>query len=276
MNNQPIFITRGTSRKIAIAVFIICLLGIIFSEIFNWRSVQQVTMTLGKPFYWLSNVPSNVLGWGINQTKSRNELNTKNQMLQDEVLILKARQLTFNELLAENTRLRHLLNANELVEFQVLIGEIYGIVPNYNGHRLLVNRGSNSNIFVGQPVIDDTGLFGQVIEVTPFDSQILLISDKEHAFSVSSVKNSYRTIAEGTGDFNQLKLRHVPVTVDIDIGDEFVTSGLDGTYPQGYPVGLVTHVTKVEGTGLLDVTLGISAQLQFTRNILFLFTNDTH
>lgn len=274
MDRQSILTAKRTTLKVAVTVVIVCLLSISFGDAIKWQPFYRFTITIGQPFYWLSNLPSNIFHWFDTNVQSRRSLLAENKALKNENLILKGRQLTFNEIISENTRLRHLLNANELIEFRVLIGEIYGIVPNFHGHRLITNRGSDSGVFIGQPLIDNNGLFGQIIEVSDNSSQVLLISDDEHALSVQNLRSHYRTIAEGIGDFNYLMLRYVPITTDIRLGDEFVTSGLDGVYPKGYSVGKVTKVEKLESEGLINVTLAISAQLQYTRNILFLFTDE--
>jgi rod shape-determining protein MreC len=108
--------------------------------------------------------------------------------------------------------------------------------------RILVNVGRRNGVFKGQTVIDDAGVIGQTTHVGPWSSEIILITDTEHAIPVEVERTGVRTIAYGAGDQVSLALPFLPANADIKQGDRLITSGLGGVFPAGYPVAKVTEV----------------------------------
>ncbi|HCB38340.1 MAG TPA: rod shape-determining protein MreC, partial [Gammaproteobacteria bacterium] len=167
------------------------------------------------PVQYVANIPAQVASWSHSSVRSRSELEEENARLQSEVLVLKRRVQKLASTVAENTRLKELMNASDLVDDEVLIGEIIGVDPDPYRHEAIVNKGAGDAVFVGQAVLDAEGLMGQVIEVGPFSSRVLLISDISHGIPVHVNRNGVRAIAVGSGKLDQLKLIHVPDTAGI-------------------------------------------------------------
>ena len=113
---------------------------------------------------------------------------------------------------------------------------------------------------------------GQVIEVFDNYSQVLLITDLNHALPVQVLRNGLRSVAEGSSDYNQMSLRFVSPTVDIQEGDQLVSSGLGGRFPVGYPVGTVSSIAQKPGSKFMDIKLKPSAKLDRSRHLLLVFT----
>jgi rod shape-determining protein MreC len=134
-----------------------------------------------------------------------------------------------------------------------------------------VNKGSKAGIYVGQPVIDANGLFGQVVEVGLYSCRVLLITDSTHALPVQVNRNGVRSVAEGIGLMHELELRHVAATTDIVEGDVLVSSGLGGRFPSGYPVATVTSVVHNPGQSFSTVKAMPLAQLNRSRHVLLVF-----
>ena len=145
--------------------------------------------------------------------------------LEKERLILLGKLQQSAELAAENLRLRQLLNATELLTQSVLVTEVIGVSPNPSNHFVTVNRGRVDGVYVGQPVLDAEGLMGQVNKIYDNYSEVLLITDFNHALPVQILRNGLRSVAEGTSDYNQMSLRFISPTVDIQEGDQLVSSG---------------------------------------------------
>ena len=87
-------------------------------------------------------------------------------------------------------------------------------------------------------------------------------------------RNGVRTIAEGIGDFYQLKLRHVSSTMDIRQGDLLVSSGLGERFPAGYPVAIIRSINYDPGKPFAEVVVSPAAQLDRSRHVLFVFSTD--
>ncbi|MBB3169167.1 rod shape-determining protein MreC [Simiduia aestuariiviva] len=229
---------------------------------------------LAVPFYWLTHVPSRIGEWLEGNARSRDELENENAALQSEMLVLKRKVQQMASLAAENVRLRQLLNSADLIEDRVLVAELIGVSPDPQSHVVVVNKGSNDGVYVGQPLLDAHGLMGQVIDLTPISSRVMLITDPTHALPVQVNRNGVRAIAEGIGDLYTLKLRHVSSTVDIRVGDVLVSSGLGQRFPVGYPVAEVVSVTMSPGKPFADVLAKPRAQLNRSRHVLLVFDNE--
>ncbi len=249
----------------------VCLLGVNYFT--DWLDpVRSKALDLVAPLYHVTNIPARLREWSDNSFTSRDDILLENQTLRDQNLILQARVSTMTTVVAENTRLRQLLNVAELLEARVLIAELIGTPPDSETHRLILDKGQDQELYVGQPVLDAQGLVGQVVSVGDEYSEVLLISDRDHAVPVQNLRSGVRSIAEGTGDFNRIRLRDIPVTMDIVVGDNIVTSGLGERFPKGYPVGKVTSVRVLEGSPFLEVEIRPDSNLQTTGHMLLLFS----
>jgi rod shape-determining protein MreC len=277
MANRKHIFRRGPTSTAGILVLVVIALVLIFLSAFTtWLNpVRSLALDLVAPFYRVTDIPSRISEWTRTSFADREELLSEVQRLQDENLILQGRTATMADVMAENVRLRQLLNAAELVQARVLIAELVGIPPDVETHRIIVNRGRVQELLPGQPVIDSDGLVGQVVNVGTEYSEVLLISDRNSAVPIQIQRNGLRAIAEGTGDFASLRLRHVPSTLDIRVGDQLVTSGLGDRFPKGYPVGEITSVVLPPSSPYLEVLVKPAANLQSVRHMLILFTDKT-
>lgn len=221
--------------------------------------------------YWLTDVPTRFSDWLNESLTSKQDLLNQNAALREELLIHKGRAQQLAAVTAENMRLQQLMNANEKINERVLIAEIFGVSPDPLAHKVIINRGSVHGVFVGQPLLDADGLMGQVVEVNPFSSHVLLITDSSHAIPVQVNRNGVRAVAEGIGNLYQLELRHVSNTVDIKEGDLLVSSGLGQRFPVGYPVATVATVIHDPGQPFARVTARPMAQLNRSRHVLLVF-----
>ena len=138
--------------------------------------------------------------------------------------------------------------------------------------KVLVNKGADADVRLGQVVMDDTGIVGQVTRVYPWLSEVTLITEKDHAVPVQVVRNGLRTILFGTGDTSQLSLRYMPVSADIQNDDVLVTSGIDGIYPPGIPVAQVIKIERDAAYPFAHVTCLPVAGVDKHRHLLILST----
>ena len=205
---------------------------------------------------------------------SQSELASEIQRLKEEALLLKGKQLRFEALEQENTRLRGLLDSTFKVGDQVLIAEplSINIVPYEN--LVVVNKGSRYGIEPGQAVVDGNGVVGQVLRVTTHNADVVMITDPSHAIPVQINRNGLRTIAVGTGETDHLKLPYLAGSADVLPGDLLVTSGLGGVFPAGYPVArIVSQPSGDQASGKL-VAIPV-AQLDRNRELLVVRSDST-
>ena len=226
------------------------------------------------PFYWLADLPSRMTSWSSERFVSKSELEQQNEALRTELLIHKRKLQQMAALVAENTRLRQLLNSADTIETRVLVAEMIGVSPDPVRHKVMINRGTRDGVYLGQPVVDANGLVGQVTEPGTSTSMVMLISDPSHALPVQINRNGIRLVAEGQGDLFELKLRHISSTMDVQPGDLLVTSGLGQRFPPGYPVAIIEQVTYDPGQPFARVVAKPMAELNRNRHMLLVFDRD--
>jgi rod shape-determining protein MreC len=227
------------------------------------------------PVHFVAGFPLRVgeLVSGIFQT--RRELLAENEALREQMLLQQFELQKLEHLQAENQRLNELLKASSSVDEDVVRTQLAGIAPDPFTKRVLINKGSADDVFVGQSVLDADGLMGQVVDVEPLNSWVLLISDPQHATPVVVNRNGIRAIASGTRDsLHMMTLNNVPTTADVQVGDLLVTSGLGGTFPPGYPVGVVNSVFVDPGKPFADILVTPTAQIDRSRNLLLVFPRE--
>lgn len=225
------------------------------------------------PIYWVADIPTRLWQNVTQQFSSHTELLAENEKLKAEALLMQRRLQKLATLIEQNVRLRELLNSSALVDDQVLVGELIGVDPNPFTHRVLIDKGEKDGVFIGQPVLDARGLMGQVIEVMPYSSRVLLLTDTSHSIPVQVNRNGLRAIASGIGNPERLELRHVADTADIKEGDLLVSSGLGQRFPAGYPVATVKEVMHDTGQPFAIVRAEPTAALNRSRYVLLVFTD---
>ncbi len=173
----------------------------------------------------------------------------------------------------ENARLRSLLSATPKIPERLLISEIINVDVDPYRQLVLLNKGSSSDVYQGQPVIDALGIFGQIVHVGPLSSTAILITDASHAMPVQIDRTGLRANVFGTGKIDQLELRYMTNNVDIQVGDMLISSGLGGTFPPNYPVATITKVERTAGEPFATIEAQPLAQLEKSREILLVWRN---
>ncbi|TDO12533.1 rod shape-determining protein MreC [Halomonas ventosae] len=233
--------------------------------------VRTQLSTLVAPIQWLVSLPSDVLNWASLALSEQRALVDENRRLREQILTLSHRVQRMASLTAENVRLRELLDATRQRDMPYITAELLSLDPDPFTHQMVVDRGRRDGVYVGQPVLDASGLVGQVIATSAYSSRVLLLSDASHALPVQVNRNGLRFILQGVGSYDALNVTHVPDTADIRQGDLLTTSGLGKRFPPGYPVARVSAVIHDPGEPFAHVTAEPVAQLQRSRHFLLLF-----
>lgn len=181
--------------------------------------------------------------------------NEKNQQLTREVDELKIRLQASNRERDENQRLREILNLREKLPLKLVAGEVIGGTAKAPISRIIsINRGAKDGVAEQMPVVTPAGVVGMIIEVSPVSSKVQLMSDVSSSIGAMLSRNSTAGILSGTGTELCL-LKYLPLNADIKVGDAVVTSGQDGIFPEGFPIGKVTKLVKEELYVSAEVTL---------------------
>ena len=206
--------------------------------------------------------------WLRRSVTTRDTLRAENARLRAQLFDERFRLQRYAALEAENAELRGLRTSTAGVEAHPLVADIMDVDVDAFRERVLVDKGAADGVRVGQAVLDAHGVYGQVESVGEHTADVLMLSDATSAIPVMVNRTGLRTIAVGTGDLGQLKLPYLPTTADVVKGDLLVTSGLGGTYPEGYPVGTVVGVKIDTVRSLADVEARTAARLDSSRELL--------
>jgi rod shape-determining protein MreC len=209
--------------------------------------------------------------WFRESVTTRDALRADKSKLEAELRLAQFRLQRYEALEAETQRLRGLRDSTVGVTDRFVIGNVMDVDLDAFRERVLVDKGAQDGVFVGQAVLDAGGVFGQVARVGQLTAEVILLSDATHAIPVQINRNGLRTIAVGTGDMSRLKLPYLPTSADVVAGDLLVTSGLGGGFPAGYPVGTVADVKRDPAQSLADVDVKPAAALDRSRELMFVW-----
>ncbi len=181
--------------------------------------------------------------------------NQKNQQLTHEVDELKIRLQASMRERDENQRLREILNLREKLPLKLVAGEVIGGTAKAPISRIIsINRGAKDGVGVQMPVVTPSGVVGMIIEASPISAKVQLMSDVSSSIGAMLSRNNTAGILSGTGT-ELCVLKYLPLNADIKVSDAVVTSGQDGIFPEGFPVGKVTKIVKEELYLSAEVTL---------------------
>ena len=195
--------------------------------------------------------------------KQNDDLNQQHQLDAAQLLQLQALEL-------ENQQLRNLEGLPIRNEFSTQLAEIIYAERDVFKRKVLINKGADAEVRIGQVVMDDVGIVGQITRVYPWLSEVTLVTEKDHAVPVQVLRNGLRTIVFGAGDASQLSLRYMPTSADIQSDDVLVTSGIDGIYPPGIPVAKVVKVERDAAYPFAHVTCLPLAGVDKHRHLLIM------
>ena len=238
--------------------------GIMYLD-FNGKYLNTLRSYLSAavyPVHVLVNTPKNLFSAISGNINKQEKLDLINQDIKKENIILKSKIQQIYKLESENKRLRALLDSKPEHQNELIFAEIVSINNDVNKHRIMINKGSRENVYSGDVVSDSKGIIGQIIRDHIFGSEVLLITDPEHAIPIEVARNGLRSIAIGVGNYDHIVLNYLPISADINKGDVLITSGLGGKYPEGYPVSTVESIANLTGEPFLEIEAKPFAELQ--------------
>lgn len=260
--------------RLVVALFLSAGL-IVFDHVFNGFATTRVYLnSLVSPIQYLANLPGEVLSASADRLVSHQQLLEQNAELTHNATLLSGRLQRYRLLKEENDTLRRLLNSPVRIETRKEVAELMAVDNNPYSHQILIDRGAMQGVYEGQPVLDDKGVVGQIMQVGSTNSRVLLLADVTHAIPVRIARNNIRLVASGSGSLDELMLEHVPHSADIEVGDLLLSSGLGEVYPEGYPVGIITVIVRDEGRPFAKVRAKPVAQLDRLKYLLLLWPGE--
>ena len=234
-----------------------------------FQKVRSDLALIVLPLQYLVSIPIKTIYWITTNVTTQQQLVADNARLRSNELLLESKLQKLLALERENAQLRSLLKSSAQVEgVRTIVAQLLAVNLDPNFQQIIVDKGVRDYIYIGQPVLDAYGVVGQVIHSNLLTSKIMLISDSKSAVPVQDYRNGIRAIAVGMGSSGTLLLINVPDTSDIQKGDLFVSSGLGLNYPVGYPVGIVSNLSRNPTKRFATVILEPSAHLYRSQQVL--------
>ncbi len=272
---KPLFV-KGPSSVARLCVFLLVsvIAMVVDSRYQHMETIRSVLSLAVYPIQYVVNAPVSAVHWMSDSLVSRKAILEENQRLRQQNLMLKSQAQRFASLQTENRRLRELLDSSVRAGERVLVADLLAVELAQTSRQVVLNKGAQQGVFLGQPILDADGVMGQVIHVNPISSTAMLITDPEHAIPVQINRNGLRAIATGTGRGDELELLHIPNNADIKSGDLIVSSGMGGRFPIGYPVAQILSVTVDPSQPFAHVTAVPRARLKRAREVLLVWPEE--
>jgi rod shape-determining protein MreC len=207
-------------------------------------AVRMSLSVLAHPIQQVATVPSEAVGRVTEYFSTQERLLRENRELKVRVLEQSAAAQEARVLKAEQAHLLAMTPGKSRYADAGMIAEVLYTARNPFTRKIVIDKGLTHAVVAGMPVIDGTGVVGQVTSVGTFTSEVTLVTEKDQSVPVMLVRNGLRAVAVGSGKDGSIDIPFMPVAADIQNGDIFVTSGIDGTYPPGLVVASVTSVEK--------------------------------
>lgn len=209
------------------------------------QPLRAVLATALYPVQWLAMQPVHALRAIGDYFISLESAKTQSQEASAKLLSQALRATQVEQLTLENKRLRTLLDLREQLKVEGMAAEVLYDAADPYTRKVIISKGMTSGIALGSPVIDESGVLGQVTLVHPLVSEVTLIIDRDLAIPVLNVRTGVRSLAFGdAAGGGGLELRFMGSNTDVLQGDLLTTSGVDGVYPPGLPVARIDRIER--------------------------------
>ena len=255
----PPFFRQGQS---ALSKLTICSALAVFLMVADVRfgltqPIRAVVASVLYPFQWLVQKP---VDWASLAASYLRDLRTAQQDVdatQRKLAQLSARANQVEQLAQENTRLRRLLALRERLQATGQPAQVLYDAADPYSRKVIIDQGLVHGIVAGSPVIDESGVLGQVTRVFASVSEVSLVTDRDQAIPVLNTRTGTRGVAFGdvASSGASLELRYTSANADVQPGDILSTSGVDGVYPPGLQVARVEKVERRVDSAFARISL---------------------
>ena len=176
---------------------------------------------------------------------------------------------TARDLKRENDELRALLALQARPGQQLVRAALLYQGHDWFGQKIVLDRGATAGLRNGLPVVDASGLMGQISQVYPGSCEVTLVTSPGQLTPVMIERTGQRGLVAGLGQ-GLLELRYMPSQTDVRVGDRLVTSGIDRIYPAAVPVARVTRIGRPQAGPYLRIEGLPLAGLERSRAALIL------
>ncbi len=247
-SNPPPFFRQGPSAFSRLLVFsaLAILLMVADARFKVMQPLRVALATVLYPVQWLAMRPVQLARDASQYAASNTTVQTELAMARKNYTAQSLRANQVEELTLENARLRKLLGLRVRFDAGAMAAQVLYDAADSYARKVIIDKGTADKVQSGAPVVDETGLIGQVTRVYLFTSEVTLVTNQDHTVPVLNIRTGARGVVYGNGtpSLDRMELRFVAANADITEGDQLTTSGVDGLYPPGIPVARVSKVER--------------------------------
>src|SRR4051795_13341258 len=203
------------------------------------RTVMTIFSPVPKTVNWLGRSTSDMYHGYLDMRRAVNE----NMELRHKVAELTAKNLKLSQSESDVRRIRTLLGYSEQVDMPTTLATAIMLDTSGRFKSIVIDRGSDAGIEVNDAVVNANGLIGRVVLTTKDMAKVQLVTDGNSSVGVLVDRTRRQGVLRGDG-VTGAQLFDIPSLADVKEGDVVMTAGIDGIYPKGIPVGVITKAEK--------------------------------
>jgi rod shape-determining protein MreC len=271
----PPFFKQGPSALSKLMVFSALALFLMVADT-RFKLTQPLRAAIGTVLYpvqWAAMRPVLAVRYGAGYFQSLGAAQDAEAQARTKLAQQSVRANQVDLLSQENERLRKLLGLRDRLVAEGQAAEVLYDAPDPYTRKVIIDKGMVQGVQEGSPVIDESGVLGQVTRVHPLISEVTLVTDREQAIPVLNTRTGARSVAYGDpggGHAGELELRFMAGNADVQAGDVLATSGVDGVYPPGIPVAKVDKVERRADSAFARIYCTPQAQVDGARHVMVL------
>ena len=258
---------RGAAQKFSL-VFLIIIAGIIFFlDVYGFGFMKPIRSIINDGIYRISLVassPSRFIPQATGSVTNLFNIKSENERLKQELEVYRQQELSVEYLTNQNKSLKKILESDEnLFKEHYVLSKVLIDKSSPYLKSIIINKGSKAGILKGMPVIDKEYLVGRIVETNYLSSRVLLLNDLNSRIPVTFGEDGVQAILKGSGG-SRAVLEYLPEGYVVEEGIDVFTSGKDGIFFAGSPIGITVEKGEVklfsESSQLSFVKVDLSKQ----------------
>ncbi|MES2940167.1 MAG: rod shape-determining protein MreC [Pseudomonadota bacterium] len=270
----PPFFKQGPS---AVSKLMVCSALALFLMVADarFKITQPLRAGVGAvlyPMQWLATRPVLLARFATDYFQSLTSAQRSEEEARRKLAAQSLRANQVEQLTLENQQLRKILALRQRVPETSLAAEVLYDAADPYTRKVIIDKGMAQDVALGSPVIDESGVIGQVTRVHPLISEVTLVSDRDQSIPVLNTRTGARGVAYGDASAaaGAMELRFMASNADVQPGDLLTTSGVDGVYPPSLPVAKVEKVERRPDSAFARIVLKPQGLVEGARYVMVL------
>ena len=240
------FLKKGTQQRFSLFALIVFSIILIYVETIEAKPLDYLRSFIKDTIYRGSVVvsfPSKGFKSVFSTVENHLNLYNENIKLKEENAQLKEQIYDPNFLIFENKQLRQLLDEQVTSSANFVSARVILDKQSPYLNSFIINSGSNKEIKNSMAALDGKNFIGRIVDVNFFSSRVLLVTDLNSKIPVLVEPSGHHAILSGHGT-NEPTLEYLPENHKVQSGNKVYTSGKEGIFSPGIPIGKVRMSTE--------------------------------